>query len=339
TPLSLSIETLGGVSTVLIQRNTTIPTRKSETFSTASDNQTSVEVHVLQGERPMARDNRTLGRFHLDGIPPAPRGIPQIDVTFDIDANGIVNVSALDKATGKQNHITITASSGLGKDEINRMVGEAQSHEAEDKARREAIEARNQLDSLVYNTQKFLDENREKIPETDRMAVEEALKRGREVLDQHKEATDAAPFRAAVEDVQKASHKMAEQIYRAASAGGQSQSNSGGGGPGSQGPTGRGGGGKEGGEGGGSDARCRESDDTEAGPGARAGCGVACLPRRGRLSFGWGEFVCAGWSSWQWPEEPAWGRCSGMGPACRSAPPAGVRCGTGWRSRRRVMDM
>src|SRR5262249_5616911 len=168
--------------------------------------------------------------------------------------------SALDKATGKQNHITITASSGLGKDEINRMVGEAQSHEAEDKARREAIEARNQLDSLVYNTQKFLDENREKIPETDRMAVEEALKRGREVLDQHKEATDAAPFRAAVEDVQKASHKMAEQIYRAASAGGQSQSNSGGGGPGSQGPTGSGDGGKKGGKGDVIDAEYEESN-------------------------------------------------------------------------------
>src|SRR5690349_13180135 len=132
TPLSLGIETLGGVMTVLIQRNTTIPTRKSETFSTAADSQPSVEVHVLQGERPMARDNRTLGRFHLDGIPPAPRGVPQIEVTFDIDANGIVHVEAKDKATGKQNHITITASSGLNKDEINRMVNEAQSHEAED---------------------------------------------------------------------------------------------------------------------------------------------------------------------------------------------------------------
>jgi molecular chaperone DnaK len=218
TPLSLGIETLGGVSTQLIGRNTTIPTRKSETFSTASDSQTSVEVHVLQGERPMARDNRTLGRFHLDGIPPAPRGVPQIEVTFDIDANGIVNVSAKDKATGKEQHITITASSGLSKDEINRMVSDAQSHEAEDKARKEAIEARNQLDSLIYNTQKFLDDNREKIAEGDRVAVEESLKSAKEVLEKNREATDAEPLKAAIEGVTKASHKMAEQIYKAAGA-------------------------------------------------------------------------------------------------------------------------
>jgi molecular chaperone DnaK len=175
-------------------------------------------VHVLQGERPMARDNRTLGRFHLDGIPSAPRGVPQIEVTFDIDANGIVNVSAKDKATSKEQQITITASSGLSKDEINKMVSEAQSHEAEDKARREAIEARNQLDSLLYGTQKFLDDNRDKIPEADRLAVEESLKRGKEVLEANKEATEAAALKAAIEDVQKASHKMAEHIYRAAGA-------------------------------------------------------------------------------------------------------------------------
>src|SRR6185437_16098067 len=150
TPLSLGIETLGGVLTPLIQRNTTIPTRKSEVFSTATDNQTSVEVHVLQGERPLARDNRTLGRFHLVGLPPAPRGLPQVEVAFDIDANGIVNVSAKDMATSKEQKITITGSSGLSKDEVDRMVKDAQSHAAEDKTRREVIDARNQADSLAY---------------------------------------------------------------------------------------------------------------------------------------------------------------------------------------------
>ena len=163
TPLSLGIETLGGVLTPLIERNTTIPTRKSEVFSTAADSQTQVEIHVLQGERPMAGDNRTLGRFHLVGIPPAPRGVPQIEVTFDIDANGIVNVSAKDLGTGKEQKITITASSGLAKDEIERMVSDAQSHADEDKAQREAIEARNRADSLVYATEKTLNENREKL--------------------------------------------------------------------------------------------------------------------------------------------------------------------------------
>src|ERR687896_1431867 len=162
TPLSLGIETLGGVMTTLIPRNTTIPTKKSEIFSTATDNQTSVEVHVLQGERPLARDNRTLGRFHLVGLPPAPRGIPQVEVTFDIDANGIVNVSAKDMATQKEQKITITASSGLTKEEVDRMMREAEAHAAEDKQRREDIEARNQADSLVYSTEKLLRENREK---------------------------------------------------------------------------------------------------------------------------------------------------------------------------------
>ena len=163
TPLSLGIETLGGVMTTLIPRNTTIPTRKSEIFSTATDNQTSVEVHVLQGERPLARDNRTLGRFQLVGLPPAPRGVPQIEVAFDIDANGIVNVAAKDMATGKEQKITISGSSGLSKDDVDRMVKEAQSHAAEDQARRELIDARNQADSLAYQVEKTVNENREKV--------------------------------------------------------------------------------------------------------------------------------------------------------------------------------
>jgi molecular chaperone DnaK len=219
TPLSLGIETLGGVSTVLIPRNTTIPTRKTETFSTASDNQTSVEVHVLQGERPMARDNRTLGKFHLDGIPSAPRGVPQVEVTFDIDANGIVNVTAKDKATNKEQHITITASSGLSESDIKKMVEQAQAHEEEDKKRREAIEARNQLDSLHYNTQKLVDDNRDKLPEAERLAVEEELKSAKDVLEKNREATDAAPLREATERLQKAAHKMAEVMYRSAGPG------------------------------------------------------------------------------------------------------------------------
>ena len=219
TPLSLGIETLGGVNTVLIPRNTTIPTRKTETFSTASDNQGSVEVHVLQGERQLARDNRTLGKFHLDGIPSAPRGVPQIEVTFDIDANGIVNVSAKDKATSKSQHITITASSGLSESDIKKMVDDAQRFESEDKARREAIDARNQLDSLVYNTQKLVDDNRDKLPEAERVAVEAELKTAKDVLEANKDGTDAAPLTAALESLQKASHKLAEVMYRNASPG------------------------------------------------------------------------------------------------------------------------
>jgi molecular chaperone DnaK len=214
TPLTLGIETLGGVATALIQRNTTIPTRKTETFSTASDNQTSVEVHVLQGERPMARDNRTLGKFHLDGIPSAPRGVPQIEVTFDIDANGIVNVSAKDKATSREQKITITASSGLSEAEIKKMVEQAAEHEEEDKKRREAIEAKNQLDSLVYNTQKLVDDNRDKLPEAERVAVEEELKRAKDVLEHNKDASDAAALRQGIDDLQKAAHKLAEAMYR-----------------------------------------------------------------------------------------------------------------------------
>ena len=227
TPLSLSIETLGGVSTVLIPRNTTIPTRKSEIFSTASDNQTSVEVHVLQGERPMARDNRTLGKFHLTGIPPAPRGVPQIEVTFDIDANGILNVGAKDKATSKEQSITITASSGLNEAEIEKMVKDAESHAAEDKERKEAIEARNQLDSLVYGTRKLIEENADKIPDTEKLRAEEELKSAQQVLDANREPTNATELRAALESLQAAAHKVAEAMYKGASGdgGGEGQGN------------------------------------------------------------------------------------------------------------------
>jgi molecular chaperone DnaK len=182
TPLSLGIETLGGVMTVLIPRNTTLPTKKSEIFSTASDNQTSVEVHVLQGERPLAKDNRTLGRFQLVGIPPAPRGLPQIEVTFDIDANGILNVAAKDTASGKQQQITITASSGLAKDEVERMVREAEANAAEDAKRRQEIELRNQTDALVYQTERGLAEHGARLSAGERETVEQALTEAREAL-------------------------------------------------------------------------------------------------------------------------------------------------------------
>ncbi|HSM52193.1 MAG TPA: molecular chaperone DnaK, partial [Thermoanaerobaculia bacterium] len=210
TPLSLGIETLGGVFTRLIDRNTTIPTKKSEKFSTASDSQTSVEVHVLQGEREMAAGNRTLGRFHLVGIPPAPRGVPQIEVTFDIDANGIVNVSAKDLGTGKEQRITITASSGLGEDEIKRMVHDAESHASEDKQRRQAVEARNQLDSLVYSTEKGLGEHREKLGPAERAELDEALAAAKKAL----EGEDGPAIAAASEQLTRASHKLAEAMYR-----------------------------------------------------------------------------------------------------------------------------
>jgi len=219
TPLSLSIETLGGVSTVLIPRNTTIPTRKSEIFSTASDNQTSVEVHVMQGERPMAKDNRTLGKFHLTGIPTAPRGVPQVEVTFDIDANGILNVVAKDKATGREQNITITASSGLSESEIDKMVTEAEAHEAEDKQRKEAIEARNKLDSMLYNTKKLVEDNGDKIPEPEKLQAEEEFKRAEEVLEAQREPTDPEPLNAAFESLQSVAHKLAEAMYRGAGGG------------------------------------------------------------------------------------------------------------------------
>src|SRR5689334_7086352 len=210
TPLSLGIETLGGVMTPLITRNTTIPTKKSEIFTTAADNQTSVEVHVLQGERPMARDNRTLGKFHLVGIPPAPRQMPQIEVTFDIDANGILNVAAQDKATGKQQNITITASSGLTKDEIDRMVKEAEANSAEDSKRKQEIETRNQADSLVYSTERTLAEHGAKLAEADRKAVEEALNEAKEAL----KGEDVERIKRAQDNLTKASHKLAETMYR-----------------------------------------------------------------------------------------------------------------------------
>ncbi len=211
TPLTLSIETQGGVATNMIPRNTTIPTRKTENFSTAADNQTSVEVHVLQGERPMASQNRTLGKFHLTGIPPAPRGVPQIEVTFDIDANGILNVTAKDLATGKDQKITITSSSGLSKDDVDRMAKEAQAHADEDKARREEIEAKNQLDSLVYNVEKMLRENGDKISGSERGDVENAIADAKKALD----SNDKRQMDQARERLTQASHKLAEQMYRA----------------------------------------------------------------------------------------------------------------------------
>jgi molecular chaperone DnaK len=213
TPLSLGIETLGSVFTRLIERNTTIPTRKAEVFSTASDNQPSVEIHVLQGERPLAHDNRTLGKFQLSGIPSAPRGVPQIEVTFDIDANGIVNVSAKDRGTGKSQAITITASSGLAKDEVEKMVRDAQSHADEDKTRREVVDARNQADSLAYNLEKLLAENREKLA-AEAPAIEAAVAEGRKAT----EGEDLTALRAATDHLNKVSQTAAETLYRTASA-------------------------------------------------------------------------------------------------------------------------
>ncbi len=210
TPLSLGIETLGGVMTRLIDRNTTIPTRKSEVFSTAADNQPSVEIHILQGERDIARDNRTLGKFHLSGIPSAPRGIPQIEVTFDIDANGILNVSALDKATGKQQAITITASSGLAKDDVEKMVKDAEGHAAEDKRRRQEVETRNQADALVYNTEKTLNEHRDKMPANEASAIEATLKEAKEAI----ESGNTDRIREKIELLNKASHRLAEIMYQ-----------------------------------------------------------------------------------------------------------------------------
>ncbi len=216
TPLTLSIETLGGVATPMIQRNTTIPTKKTETFSTAADSQTEVEVHVLQGERPMASQNRTLGKFKLGGIPPAQRGVPQIEVTFDIDANGILNVTAKDNATGKDQKITITSSSGLSKDEIDRMAKEADAHAAEDKEKREEIEARNRLDNLVYNIEKMLKENGDKVSGSDKSDVETALAEAKSTL---AGTPSAAELNAAREKLTGTSHRLAEAMYKANAAG------------------------------------------------------------------------------------------------------------------------
>ena len=215
TPLSLGIETLGGVMTKLIERNTTIPTKKQQTFSTAADGQTSVEVHVMQGEREMAADNRTLGKFVLDGLPPAPRGMPQIEVTFDIDANGILSVHAKDNATNREQRITVKASSGLDESAIKQMVNDAKQHEADDKKRREEVETRNHLDTLIYQTEKLVKENRERIPVADLNTVEEALTKSKDVMG----TGDPAAVKAALDDLTAASHKLAEAMYRQAGAG------------------------------------------------------------------------------------------------------------------------
>ncbi|HET6266981.1 MAG TPA: molecular chaperone DnaK [Acidobacteriota bacterium] len=210
TPLSLGIETLGHVSTKLIPRNTTIPTRKSEIFTTAADNQTEVEIHVLQGEREMSSDNRTLGRFNLVGIPPAPRGVPQVEVTFDIDANGIVNVSAKDLGTGKEQKITITSSSGLAKDEVERMVKEAESHAEDDRKKKEEIEVRNRADAMIYNTEKLLKENREKLPEAEAKNIESAIEECKKAV----ESGNRSDIEAKLDALTRASHKLAEVLYK-----------------------------------------------------------------------------------------------------------------------------
>jgi molecular chaperone DnaK len=213
TPLSLGIETLGGVFTKLIERNTTIPTRKSEVFSTASDNQTAVDIKVYQGERAMASDNRLLGVFQLVGIPPAPRGIPQVEVTFDIDANGILNVTAKDRATGNEQKITITSSSGLSKEEVEKMAKDAEAHGAEDRKRRDEIEARNRADATIYNTEKTLREHRDKVSAEDAQRIEEALEQAKKAM----QGGDIAAINAAVDNLTTASHKLAEAMYRTAS--------------------------------------------------------------------------------------------------------------------------
>lgn len=212
TPLSLGIETYGGVATRLIERNTTIPTKKSQIFSTAEDNQTAVDIKVVQGEREFAKDNKTLGQFRLDGIPPAPRGTPQIEVTFDIDANGIVHVSAKDKATGKEQTITITSSTGLSEDEINKMVNDAKVHAEEDKKAREAVEKRNSLDGLILQLEKTLKDNKEKLEASEITELEEAISKAKEALKEH--ANNAEGLQKATDDLMQASHKVAEKLYK-----------------------------------------------------------------------------------------------------------------------------
>ncbi len=213
TPLSLGIETLGGVLTRIIERNTTIPTKKSQVFTTAEDSQTSVEIHVLQGEREMARDNRTLGRFHLIGLPPAPRGIPQIEVTFDIDANGILHVSAKDTATGKEQSIRITASTGLSEDDIQKMVRDSETHSEEDRKRKQDVEQRNQLDNIIYTTEKTLNENKDKLTADDIRTVEDLLSPAKEAI----KSGDSERIKKAAEDLTKASHNLAEILYKKSS--------------------------------------------------------------------------------------------------------------------------
>jgi len=210
TPLTLSIETLGGVATPLIERNTTIPTKKSQIFSTASDSQTSVEINIVQGERPMATDNKSLGKFILDGIPPAPRGIPQIEVSFDIDANGILNVTAADKATGKTAHITIQASSGLQKDEIERMVREAQSHAAEDQSRREKVEAHNEGDNAAYQAEKFIRDNADKIPADGKSNLESKITGVRQAI----MGDDVEAMKRATEELKAAFSNVGAAMYQ-----------------------------------------------------------------------------------------------------------------------------
>lgn len=212
TPLSLGLETLGSVMTVLIPRNTTIPTKKTEVFSTAADSQTAVDIHILQGERPMASHNKTLGNFRLDGIPPAPRGVPQIEVTFDIDANGILNVVAKDKATGKEQSVKITASTNLSKDEVDRLVHEAKSHEGEDKMARDLAEARNSADNLVYVTEKSLHDLGDKVPANDRGQIERVI----EDLKQAINNSDLTRIRQLTEQLQQASHALTQQMYQQA---------------------------------------------------------------------------------------------------------------------------
>jgi molecular chaperone DnaK len=232
TPLSLGVETLGGVMTRLIERNTTIPTKKAEVFSTAADGQTSVEIKVLQGEREMAGDNKLLGVFSLVGMPPAPRGMPQIEVTFDIDANGILNVSAKDRGTGKEQKITITSSSGLDKAEVEKFVKDAQAHGAEDKKRREAVEAKNQLDSLIYSTEKLLEESGDKVPAPERESVKSAIADAKKVLES--KSGDAEALKKAAQDLQKASYKIAEALYKSTPAAGAGAEPAAGGGAGAE---------------------------------------------------------------------------------------------------------